>query len=74
MVERIEGMKHVYAMQEGEDWRLTPSGPIIVHPDRAPKIIRDGEVIELLPCPTNELREAMELNQRRIYAAFSGRA
>lgn len=45
------GMRGLYTLQDGEDWRLMPGiGIAIVHPDRPPKIVHDdGSVTELNP-------------------------
>jgi hypothetical protein len=42
-LERREGFKHIYTLKEGEDYCFYKGQPVVVHPDRLPKIVKsDG--------------------------------
>lgn len=54
---RITGAKHVYTLQEGEQWAIYNDTVIVVHPDRKPKIVNsDGAVeeLEFSPCVSSK--------------------
>ena len=46
--QRRSGTRLIYTLQDGEDWRWTPAGLLVVHPDRPHKIIHDDGRVETL--------------------------
>lgn len=51
----MNGIRHIYTLQDGEDFRFFSNGPIVVvHPDRPPKIINADGTVDVLRGQTPE--------------------
>lgn len=44
----IPGMEFLYQLKPGESYILTEAGPIVVHPDSPPRLLKlvDGQCVE----------------------------